>query len=144
MRSGGQWIRRSRRTRPDLLLKRRRWQLQKPRGSHPPPPPHPRRHLRLPHQEVHLRQSQEGVPLPRPPGPPPPLHTRVALEVDNRLRVKCSLAATPQSAAGARSSPVSTPPSAKPPSSMSAGMSTVNLPTIEDDTLAKPTNMLSC
>ena len=69
---------------PDLLLKRRRWQLQKPRGSHPRPPPHP--HLRLPRQEVHLRHSQEGVPLPRPPGQPPPPHTRVALEVDNRLR----------------------------------------------------------
>ena len=71
---------------PGLLLKRRRWQLQKPRGSHPPPPPPPPPHLRLPHQEVHLRHSQEGVPLPRPPGQPPPPHTRVALEVDNRLR----------------------------------------------------------
>ena len=65
---------------PDLLLKKRRWQLQRPRGSHPPPPPCP--HLRLPLQEAHLPHSQEGVPPPRPPGQLHPPHTRVALEVD--------------------------------------------------------------
>merc|ERR1712018_88826 len=119
---------------PDLLLKKRRSRLQKQRGSRRPPPPC--RHLRLLHQEVHLQHSQEEVPLPRPPGPPHPPHTRVALEAD-KLRVKCSLAGTPQSTA-ARSSPASTPPSAKPPLSMSAGMSTASLLTIENDTRAKP------
>ena len=64
---------------PDLLLKKRRWQLQKPRES---PHPHLCPPLPLPHREVHRRHSQEGVPLPPRPGQPRPHHTRVALEVD--------------------------------------------------------------
>merc|ERR1711970_1070402 len=81
-------------SRPDLLLKKRHWQLQRPRESHrprPPPPPH----LCLPHQEVHLRHSQEGSPHPRHPGQPPPPHTLVVPEVD-KPRVKCSLVGTLQ------------------------------------------------
>merc|ERR1711928_138054 len=60
MRSGGRWTRRSKRIRPDLLHKRRRWLQLRPRGSPPPPPPPPRhRHRR---QEAPLRLFQGEAP----------------------------------------------------------------------------------
>ena len=66
----------------DLLLKKRLWQLQKPRGFRPPPPPPPPRRRHPLHQEVHPRHSREEDPLPHHPGQPHPPHTHVALEVD--------------------------------------------------------------